>query len=157
DGDAGPRDCADDRRAARRPLCRDRRRAPRWPAHDLVELRFVEQGSHRNGEGRLDGATNGHDRRRARMDTAAVATCRAYLRPSDGLLVIAISCVALSPAFAAQTTTELKNWYDDPYFAVSSAVAGCPVPRGPYATKVEMEREAHVRVERGLRCYQWGK
>jgi len=77
------------------------------------------------------------------MDTAAVA--------------LAVASVAISPLLAAQAAPELKNWYDDPYFAVSSAVAGCPVPRGPYATKTEMEREAHVRVERGLRCYQWGK
>jgi osmotically-inducible protein OsmY len=51
----------------------------------------------------------------------------------------------------------LKNWFADPFFAVSSSITGCPVPRGPLATKEDMEREAHARVERGTRCYQEGK
>lgn len=72
-------------------------------------------------------------------------------------VVVAITSVLLSAPLTAQSTTELKNWFDDPYFAVSSSVTGCPVPRGPLLTKEEMEREAHVRVERGTRCYQEGK
>ena len=71
--------------------------------------------------------------------------------------IAAIVAAALSPALAAQGTTELKNWFADPYFPVSSSISGCPVPRGPLLTKEEMEREAHVRVERGTRCYQEGK
>jgi hypothetical protein len=72
-------------------------------------------------------------------------------------LIVAVAGAALAPSLGAQESTELKNWFDDPYFAVSGAIAHCPVPRGPLLTKVEMEHEAHVRVERGTRCYQEGK
>lgn len=53
--------------------------------------------------------------------------------------------------------TELRNWFDDPFFAVSSSVAGCPLPRGPYMSKEEMDHDSHARVERGTRCYQAGE
>jgi BON domain len=72
-------------------------------------------------------------------------------------VLIAVAGVALSPALLAQDATELKNWFDDPFFATSSAIPGCPAPLGPLMTRTEMERQAHVRVERGLRCYQEGK
>jgi hypothetical protein len=72
-------------------------------------------------------------------------------------VIVAVAGVVLSPALTAQGTAELKNWFADPYFAVSSSVAGCPVPRGPLVAKEDMEHEAHARVERGTRCYQEGK
>jgi hypothetical protein len=72
-------------------------------------------------------------------------------------VIVAIAGAVVSPALTAQGTAELKNWFADPYFAVSSSVTGCPMPRGPLLTKEEMEHEAHVRVERGTRCYQEGK
>ena len=71
-------------------------------------------------------------------------------------LIAAVAGVALSPALAATAPEELKNWFEDPYFAVSTAIPACPVPRGPFETKVQMQREAHVRVERGTRCFQEG-
>lgn len=60
-------------------------------------------------------------------------------------------------AVADATSEELRNWFGDPFFQVSSFVQGCPVPRGPLLTKGEMEREAHGRVERGTRCYLEGR
>jgi len=72
-------------------------------------------------------------------------------------LIAAVASVALTPAHAATAPEALQNWFHDPYFAVSTAIPACPVPRGPYQTKVQMEREAHVRVERGTRCFQEGK
>jgi hypothetical protein len=72
-------------------------------------------------------------------------------------LIVAAAGAALSQALAAPAPAELQNWFADPYFAVSSKVAGCPVPLGPLLTRDEMQREAHVRVERGTRCFQEGK
>ncbi len=72
-------------------------------------------------------------------------------------LIVAVVGAVLAPSLAAQASAELKNWFDDPYFAMSEAIPHCPIPRGPLLTKVEMEHEAHVRVERGTRCYQEGK
>ena len=76
---------------------------------------------------------------------------------NSAAVIVAVACVALSPTPAAQGTAELKNWFADPYFAISSSVTDCPEPRGPLLTKEEMQREAHVRVERGTRCYLEGK
>jgi hypothetical protein len=71
--------------------------------------------------------------------------------------IVAVAAIGLSPGLVAQSPAELKNWFADPYFAVSSWIHDCPVPRGPLITKTEMEQEAHVRVERGTRCYQEGR
>ncbi|HET9024366.1 MAG TPA: BON domain-containing protein [Burkholderiaceae bacterium] len=52
---------------------------------------------------------------------------------------------------------ELKNWFDDPYFVVRSAVRACPVPRGPFISEADMRRSAHGRAERGTGCWLEGK
>ena len=38
---------------------------------------------------------------------------------------------------------------------VRSAVAACPVPRGPFTDEADMRRNAHARAERGTRCSCW--
>src|SRR5438552_18085190 len=72
------------------------------------------------------------------------------------ILMLAVAGIAV-PMAASAEDAPLKNWFNDPFFAVSADVPGCPVPRGPLLTKTEMEREAHVRVERGTRCYMEGR
>ena len=52
---------------------------------------------------------------------------------------------------------ERRNWFDDPFFRVSSGIAGCPVPLGPLLTHDEQRREAHYRIERGTSCWLAGK
>src|SRR5262245_53416442 len=73
------------------------------------------------------------------------------------VVIIVLAALARSSAATPDNVAPLRNWYNDPFFAVSAEIAGCPVPRGPFQTKSEMEREAHVRVERGTRCYQEGR
>ena len=46
-----------------------------------------------------------------------------------------------------------KNWYNDPFFALSSAISACPQPLGPLMTKAEADDDAHYRVERGTTCW----
>jgi hypothetical protein len=65
---------------------------------------------------------------------------------------VAILLFLLSAAPHAQEP-ELKNWYNDPFFALSQAFAGCPVPLGPFMTRAQMEDDAHYRVERGTTCW----
>ena len=72
-------------------------------------------------------------------------------------LIFAAASIAVSSAALADNAMQLTNWYNDPFFTVSADLAGCPVPRGPLLTKTQMEREAHVRVERGTRCYMEGR
>jgi hypothetical protein len=49
-----------------------------------------------------------------------------------------------------------KNYFDDPFFQVSQALANCPVPEGPMYTPQEQRAEAHGRIERGTSCYLAG-
>jgi hypothetical protein len=71
-------------------------------------------------------------------------------------LILAVAGIAV-PIAASAEDEPLKNWFNDPFFAASADVADCPVPLGPLLTKTEMEHEAHVRVERGTRCYMEGR
>ena len=50
-----------------------------------------------------------------------------------------------------------KNYFDDPFFQVSSAQALCPIPEGPMYTADEQRAEAHSRSERGSSCYLAGQ
>ena len=52
---------------------------------------------------------------------------------------------------------ERRNWFEDPFFQVSSGVPACPVPLGPLLTADEQRREAHERIERGTSCWLAGK
>src|ERR1700755_995896 len=64
----------------------------------------------------------------------------------------ALSASAASPA-AAASPLERKNWFNDPFFDLSHALPGCPVPLGPLMTHAQMEDDAHYRVERGTTCW----
>ena len=56
-------------------------------------------------------------------------------------------------ASSAAPPGERRNWYNDPFFALSHAIADCPVPLGPMMTHAQMEDDAHYRVERGTTCW----
>ena len=61
------------------------------------------------------------------------------------------ACVAL-PAVAG-AADELRNWFHDPFFAITSAIRDCPLPAGPYITDAERRVQAHHRAERGTTCW----
>jgi hypothetical protein len=52
---------------------------------------------------------------------------------------------------------ELKNHYNDPFIQVTSGIAACPQPKGPFMTIAEANAEAHPRIERGTTCFMSGK
>ncbi|CAB3796390.1 hypothetical protein LMG28688_04277 [Paraburkholderia caffeinitolerans] len=72
---------------------------------------------------------------------------------------IAASGVAAGAATASGASAlsvdpgEIRNWYNDPFFALSSAPGACPQPLGPRMTKAEADDDAHYRVERGTTCW----
>jgi hypothetical protein len=70
----------------------------------------------------------------------------AELRP---LLLIA-ACVAPCQAQSGDT---LRNWFDDPFFQISSAIADCPLPAGPFVDERERRVQAHRRAEKGTTCW----
>ena len=67
------------------------------------------------------------------------------------LALLLLSC----PLVQAQPA-ERKNWFEDPFFRVSSGLANCPAPLGPLFTVEEQRREAHYRIERGTSCWLAG-
>lgn len=74
--------------------------------------------------------------------------------------VVMVPAVAASGAATADGASalaadpgEIRNWYNDPFFALSSAPGACPQPLGPRMTKAEADDDAHYRVERGTTCW----
>ncbi len=71
-----------------------------------------------------------------------------------------LAALLLAPSLVCNATDAdkaLRNWFDDPFFVVRSAVQGCPVPLGPFTTGDEMRTQTHTRSERGTRCWQEGR
>ncbi len=66
---------------------------------------------------------------------------------------LAATVAALDPAIAQ----DRKNYFDDPFLQVTSAIAGCPVPEGPLLTAEEARRVEHERVQHGTSCYLSGR
>jgi hypothetical protein len=69
------------------------------------------------------------------------------------LAALLFAAIATHGAWAA----EKKNFFDDPFVRVTAGVADCPIPEGPLITEEQMHAEAHVRTERGTRCFQAGQ
>lgn len=65
-------------------------------------------------------------------------------------LLVAVSLLAPPGAHADEV---VRNWFNDPFFQVRSAIARCPMPLGPYVDEGQRLQETHYRSERGLRCY----
>lgn len=60
---------------------------------------------------------------------------------------------ASTASVASAASVERRNWYDDPFWALSHSIAECPTPLGPLMTRAQMEDDAHYRVERGTTCW----
>jgi hypothetical protein len=74
------------------------------------------------------------------------------LRAGVRLGVRGIAAVAFA-ASSVHAGDELRNWFDDPFFQVSSALPHCPPPAGPFMTEAQRRVEAHHRAERGTSCW----
>ena len=57
----------------------------------------------------------------------------------------------------AQADTARRNAFGDPFFQISSAIADCPLPAGPFVTEAERRVQAHHRAERGTTCWLSGE
>jgi hypothetical protein len=67
------------------------------------------------------------------------------------LTAFALACAA--PAHAQKP----GNLFGDPFVQVTSAIANCPVPRGPYITPADVQKQEHVRAQHGTSCYRVGR
>lgn len=111
------------------------------------------------------GRPRAHTQRSAWLSTSAAAfatVLAAFFAPvvaAAGTVAqpAAISASKAAPANSASAVTvdpgEIRNWYNDPFFALSSAPGACPQPLGPRMTKAEADDDAHYRVERGTTCW----
>jgi BON domain len=70
-------------------------------------------------------------------------------------LILAITAMTANPGTCAEE--ERRNYFDDPFVQVTSAIANCPKQEGPRITLAEMRAESHSRIERGTRCYEAGR
>jgi len=58
---------------------------------------------------------------------------------------------ALAPVAAG--AEELQNWFDDPFFQITSGVPDCPLPAGPFTSESDRGVQAHRRAEKGTTCW----
>jgi hypothetical protein len=67
---------------------------------------------------------------------------------------LAVAAAALAAASAS--AQPLRNWFDDPFFQLTSAIAACPEPAGPRTTEAERLAQSHHRAEKGTSCWLAG-
>ena len=68
------------------------------------------------------------------------------------------SVLAVGAALAvAAGADELRNWFDDPFFQISSALDDCPLPAGPFVSESDKRVQAHRRAEKGTTCWLAGE
>ena len=65
-----------------------------------------------------------------------------------GWLTILLATSAFAQSGDTDAPEARRNWYNDPFIALSRDVAECPLPPGPWTTRAEMADDAHYRAER---------
>lgn len=73
--------------------------------------------------------------------------------PASSASTTSAASAASTASVASAASVERRNWYDDPFWALSHSIAECPTPLGPLMTRAQMEDDAHYRVERGTTCW----
>ena len=59
--------------------------------------------------------------------------------------------------FATAAIADERHQFNDPFVQVTKGISECPVPQRPMLTESEIRTQAHVRAERGMRCYLAGR
>jgi hypothetical protein len=77
-------------------------------------------------------------------ESAARSACRLAL----------LAAVLAAPPLRAD---DLRNWFDDPFVALSQALPGCPLPAGPFVNARERLAQTHRRAEKGTTCWLAGE
>jgi len=67
--------------------------------------------------------------------------------------------LALLPAAlcAAQPAEPVQNWFGDPFFSITAAIADCPLPAGPFTDEADRRVQSHRRAEKGTTCWLAGE
>jgi hypothetical protein len=70
---------------------------------------------------------------------------------------LALGLLALFPMTGAAADAVERNWFGDPFFQVSAADPGCPLPAGPFVDERGRREQAHRRAEKGTTCWLAGQ
>lgn len=89
----------------------------------------------------------------AKALSVASASASASASPALPASSASTTSAASTASAASVASVERRNWYDDPFWALSHSIAECPTPLGPLMTRAQMEDDAHYRVERGTTCW----
>ncbi|KGC31413.1 hypothetical protein DO62_1978 [Burkholderia pseudomallei] len=89
----------------------------------------------------------------AKALSVASASASASASPALPASSASTTSAASTASVASAASVERRNWYDDPFWALSHSIAECPTPLGPLMTRAQMEDDAHYRVERGTTCW----
>jgi hypothetical protein len=71
--------------------------------------------------------------------------------------VVALLLLEFLAAGAGAHAHKAGNLFGDPFVQVTSAMANCPVPRGPYITGEQARVQQHVRSQHGASCHRVGR
>ena len=66
---------------------------------------------------------------------------------------LAGALLLMAAALPVLADDELRNWFNDPFFAISSALPDCPLPAGPFVDEADKRVQAHRRAEKGTTCW----
>ena len=66
---------------------------------------------------------------------------------------VLLSSLAVAASAPCGAQDGLQNWFNDPFFQITSAVPDCPVPAGPFTTESDRSVQAHRRAEKGTTCW----
>jgi hypothetical protein len=79
------------------------------------------------------------------------------VRKRAATIAVLLVAAAFCRAALASGAPERRNWFDDPFFALSNDIPHCPMPLGPLVTEEEALAQTHHRLERGMRCHLEGR
>jgi hypothetical protein len=72
-------------------------------------------------------------------------------------LLLAVFAILVAGEAIGQASDGLRNWFDDPFFQITSSVADCPLPAGPFVSESDKRVQAHRRAEKGTTCWLAGE
>ena len=90
------------------------------------------------------------------MSSTRITKSQQWLVASLFTAFMVSPCAFAQQAPAGTPDSDLKNWFNDPFFQFTAAVSDCPVPLGPFIRADERAAQAHRRAEKSTSCLQAG-
>jgi hypothetical protein len=68
-------------------------------------------------------------------------------------ILLGMAALLFATGCPAQPADALQNWFNDPFFPITAALPGCPLPAGPFTDEADRRVQAHRRLEKGTTCW----